>query len=171
VANLATAPLRSIDFIFYAFCDSSHADDPVTLCSTAGYFIHLGEGQAAICAKSFQSKSPALSSTEAEYVCAAEAAKQSTWVKQFLDELQIFNSVKFELMEDSEPCINALRKNVSDSRFKHVRIYFHFLRDLIRDKWCAVVKIGTHDQTADLCTKILSPSVISKHSKTVMGIA
>ena len=171
VSTLATAPFRTVDFVFYTYCDSSHADDPETCCSTAGYYIFLGRGQGSICGKTFASKSPSLSSTEAEYICAAEASKQSVWVSQFLDELQIFKTVRFEILEDSEPCINALRKNVSDSRFRHVRIYYHFLRDLLRDKWCAIVKIGTKDQTADLCTKLLSSSVVLKHSLSVMGLS
>ena len=39
VDHLATAPLRSVDFVFYAFCDSSWADDPDAMCSTGGYFL------------------------------------------------------------------------------------------------------------------------------------
>ena len=83
--------------------------------------------------------------------------------------MQIFNSVKFEVLEDNEPAINALRKNVSDSRFKHVRLYFHFVRDMIKMAWCSVVKISTVDQTADLCTKILPAKTVEKHTETVMG--
>ena len=88
----------------------------------------------------------------------------------FLEELGFFKSVRFELMEDSQPCINALKKSVSDSRFRHVRIYYHYLRDIIRDRICAIVKIGTSDQTADLATKILPASATLRHSKTVLGM-
>ena len=73
-------------------------------------------------------------------------------------------------MEDSQPCINALKKNVSDSRFKHVRIFYHFLRDVIREKFCAIVKIATDLQTADLGTKLLPSAIRERHSKTVLGI-
>ena len=168
--ELASAAPGSKDFTFYTYCDSSFADDPVSMCSTGGYFVKLGLQQGVVCGKSFMARSPALSSTEAEYVCMAEAAKQSAWVKQLLDELGIFKSVKFELIEDSEPCINALRKSVSDSRFKHVRIYFHFLRDLIMERWCSVVKVPTTDQVADLCTKLLPPQVVQRHSRNVLGM-
>ena len=168
--NLVNMVPGTMDFTFYTFCDSSYADDPVSMCSTGGYYVKLAPEQGVVCGKSFLARSPALSSTEAEYVCCAEAAKQSAWVKQLLEELGIFKSVKFELLEDSEPCLNALRRSVSDSRFKHVRIYFHFLRDLIRERWCSVVKIGTADQTADLCTKLLPPSTVKKHSHSVLGL-
>ena len=169
VPHLATAPLRSIDFVFYAFCDSSWADDPDAMCSTGGFFLFLQRGQGAISSKSFVGKNPALSSTEAEYVAAAESCKESLWVQQFLQELDIFKTVTFEMLEDSQPCINALKKNVSDSRFRHVRIYYHFIRDAIRNGWCAVVKIGTHLQTGDLATKLLPSKTVLFHSNTVLG--
>jgi hypothetical protein len=55
---------------------------------------------------------------------------------------------------------------------RHVRIYYHFIRDAIRNGWCAVVKIGTALQTGDLATKLLPvPSkTVLFHSKTVLGI-
>ena len=170
VPVLVSAPFRTVDFVFKCYCDSSHADDPDTSCSTSGYFIFLQDGQGAIQGKTFSAKSPQLSSTEAEYIATAEGARSSIWVKQLLDELQIFRSVKFEIMEDSRPCINALRKNMADSRFRHVRIYYHFLRDLIESLWCAVVEIDTGDQIADLCTKILPIQTTRKHSLSALGI-
>ena len=169
VPELANAEIGSLDFVFYTYCDSSFADDPDSMCSTGGYYIFLQKGQGAVSTKSFLAKNPALSSTEAEYSTMAEAVKESAWLKQFLDEMQIFKSVKFEVLEDNEPAINALRKNVSDSRFKHVRLYFHFVRDMIKMAWCSVVKINTVDQTADLCTKMLPANTVEKHMKTVMG--
>jgi hypothetical protein len=48
VHHLATAPLSSVDFVFYAFCDSSWADDPDAMCSTGGYFLFLQRGQCVI---------------------------------------------------------------------------------------------------------------------------
>jgi len=169
VPELAGAAIGSLDFVFYTYCDSSFADDPDSMCSTGGYYIFLQKGQGAVSTKSFLAKNPALSSTEAEYSTMAEAVKESAWIKQFLDEMQLFRSVKFEVLEDNEPAINALRKNVSDSRFKHVRLYFHFVRDMIKMAWCSVVKISTLDQTADLCTKLLPSKTVEKHTETVMG--
>ena len=103
-------------------------------------------------------------------MCAAEVCKEALWVQQFLQELAIFKTVTFEILEDSQPCLNALKKNVSDSRFRHVRIYYHFIRDAIRNGWCAVVKIATTHQTGDLATKLLPSKTVLFHSKTVLGI-
>jgi hypothetical protein len=144
------------------------------MCSTGGYFLFLQRGQGAISSKSFVGKNPGFSSTEAEHACAAEAegCKESFWVQQFLQELDVFKSASFEILEDSQPRVNALKRNVSDSRFQHVRIYYHFIRDAIRDGWCAVVKIGADLQTGDLAiTKVLPSKAVLFHSKTVLGVA
>ena len=75
---------EQMGYIFYVFCDSSFADNKGDMTSTAGYFVFLGPGQGAVCGKSFSPKSPALPSTEAEYVCLSEAARQGMWTKNWL---------------------------------------------------------------------------------------
>ena len=157
VPELANAAIGSVDFIFYGYCGSSYADDPDTMCSTGGYFIMLGQNQGAVASKSFLSKNPALSSTEAEYIALSECAKECAWIKQFIGEIQVFNSTSFEMREESSPCINALR------------IYYHFVRELIKRRWCSVVKISTSDQTGDLSTKVLPPKTVLRHASNALG--
>ena len=158
-----------MDFIFFGFCDSSHGDDPATFRSTGGYFFFLRMGQACISSKSGQTPDIALSSTEAETIWACCAATQGAFIKQFLDELKIFGSVSFELMEDSQPAINAQRKNVSQSRFRHIKIKWHYIRQLLSEGWCKMVKINTKDQIADMATKILTSDTVEYFSKIVLG--
>jgi hypothetical protein len=158
-------------FIFFGFCDSSHADDPTTTRSTGGYFFFLRKGQGCICSKSGQTPDVALSSTEAETIWACMAATQGAFIKQFLDELKIFGETSFELMEDSQPAINAQRKNVSQSRFRHIKIKYHYIRQLISEGWCKLVKISTKAQVADMATKILPTATVKYFSNIVLGIS
>ena len=72
-------------------------------------------------------------------------------------------------MEDSQPAINAQRKNVSQSRFRHIKIKYHYIRQLISEGWCKLVKIGTKDQVADIATKILSTDTVKYFSNVVLG--
>jgi hypothetical protein len=76
-----------MDFTFFAYCDSSHSDDESSFRSTGGWFFFLREGQATI---------SALSSTEAETIWACSASTQGAFLKQFLDELNIFGKVSFD---------------------------------------------------------------------------
>ena len=159
-----------MDFTFFAYCDSSNADDEASFKSTGGWFFFLRQGQATISSKSGQTQDVALSSTEAETIWACNASTQGAFILQFLDELKIFGKISFELKEDSEPAINAQRKNVSQSRFKHIKIKYHYIRNLINEGWCKLVKINTKDQVADMATKILTADTVRYFSKIVLGI-
>ncbi len=63
----------------------------------------------------------ALSSTESETIWVCSAACQGAYMKQFIEEMDIFGSVTFELLEDSQPAINAKKRNVSQSKFRHIK--------------------------------------------------
>ncbi len=101
-----------MDFTFFSNVDSAHADDEESHCSTGGWFFFLRKGQGAIAAKSGQTKDIPLSSTESEAIWGNSAAMQGAFIKQFLDETRIFKRTSFELHEDSQPMINAQKKNV-----------------------------------------------------------
>jgi hypothetical protein len=159
-----------MDFTFFAFCDSSHADDEESNRSTGGWFFFLGKGQASVSSKSGQTPDVALSSTEAETIWACNASTQGAFIKQFLEELKIFGNVSFDIMEDSQPAINAQKKNVSQSRFRHIKIKYHYIRQLINEGWCRLVKINTKEQIADVATKILSADTTQYFSKIILGI-
>jgi hypothetical protein len=158
-----------MDFIFLIFCDSSHADDEDSNRSTGGWNLFLGKGQGCVSAKSGQTPDVALSSTEAETIWACSASTQGAFVKQFLEELKIFGKVSFDIMEDSQPAINAQKKNVSQSKFRHIKIKYHYIRQLISEGWCKLVKINTKEQIADVTTKILSADVTQRFSKIILG--
>jgi hypothetical protein len=125
-----------MDFVFFGNVDAAHADDDETHRSTGGWFFFLRKGQGAVAAKSGQTKDIPLSSTESEIIWGSSAAMQGAYIKQFLDETKLFMSTSFELHEDSKPMINAQKRNVSQSRFKHMRTKHHYIRKLIFDGWC-----------------------------------
>jgi hypothetical protein len=164
-----TSVYYGMDFTFHGGVDSSHADDDDTMRSTGGWFFFLQPGQASICAKSGQSPDVLLSSTESETVWACSAATQGAYIKQFLDETDLFNSVTFDLYEDSQPAINAQRKNVSQSKFRHIKVKYYYIRQLIYDGWARMVKIHTSNQFADLATKVLSSSLVQKFTAIILG--
>jgi hypothetical protein len=159
-----------MDFIFFGNVDAAHGDDDETHRSTGGWFFFLRKGQGAIAAKSGQTKDVPLSSTESETIWGSNAAMQGAFVKQFLDETKLFKSTSFELHEDSQPMINAQKRNVSQSRFKHMRTKHHYIRKLIFDGWCKLIKIETKKNTADMATKILPVATVSVFSKIVLGL-
>ncbi len=105
--------LYGMDFVFYCNVDAAHADDDETHRSTGGWFFFLRKGQGAVAAKSGQTKDVPLPSTESETIWGSDAAMQGAFLKQFLDETRLFKSTCFEIHEDSQPMINAQKRNVS----------------------------------------------------------
>jgi len=159
-----------MDFVFFCNVDSAHADDDESHRSTGGWFFFLRKGQGAVAAKSGQTNDIPLSSTESETIWGSNAAKQGAFLKQFLDETRLFRSTAFEMHEDSQPMINAQKRNVSQSRFKHMRTKHHYIRKLIFDGWCKLIKIPSKMNTADMATKILPATQVSIFSKIVLGL-
>jgi hypothetical protein len=156
--------------IFLCNVDSAHADDEESHRSTGGWFFFLRKGQGAVAAKSGQTKDIPLSSTESETIWGSSAAMQGAFIKQFLDETRLFSATSFEMHEDSQPMINAQKRNVSQSRFKHMKTKHHYIRKLIFDGWCKLVKIPTKMNTADMATKILPAKTVTIFSKIVLGL-
>ena len=95
---------------------------------------------------------------------------QGAFIKQFLDETKLFAKTSFELHEDSQPMINAQKRNVSQSRFKHIKTKHHYIRKMIFDGWCKLVKIPTQFNTADMATKILPAKTTTMFSRMVLGL-
>ena len=159
-----------MDYVFFFCVDSAHADDEETYRSTGGWFLFLRRGQGAVAAKSGQTTDIPLSSTESETIWGNHATMQGAFVKQFLDETKIFGHTSFELHEDSQPMINAQKRNVSQSRFKHITTKHHYIRKMIFDGWCKLIKVPSSQNTADMATKILPAKAITIFSKIVLGL-
>ena len=51
-----------------------------------------------------------------------------------------------------------------------IKGHLHYIRKLIFDGWCKLIKIPTKMNTADMATKILPASSVSIFSKIVLGL-
>ena len=104
----------------------------------------------------------ALSSTEAEYVVAALAAKEGIWIKAMLDEFKLFTIPPVTLFCDNQSCIKLANNPKMSDNIRHVDLKHHFLRDLIETKKIELKFAPTHQMWADFLTKPL------QHSKHII---
>jgi len=75
----------------------------------------------------------ALSTTEAEYIAAGNCCAQILWMKQQLEDYNIF--LKHIPMKcDNTSAINLTKNPIMHSRTKHIEIRHHFLRDHINKR-------------------------------------
>ncbi|GJX12472.1 putative ribonuclease H-like domain-containing protein [Tanacetum coccineum] len=94
----------------------------------------------------------ATSTTEAEYVAAANCCGQVLWIQnQMLD--YGFNFMNTKIYIDNESTICIVKNLVFHSKTKHIAIRHHFIRDAYEKKLIQVLKIHTDDNVADLLTK------------------
>src|SRR6187200_353775 len=121
--------------------------------STTGFVFTIGG--TSISWMSRLQKSVALSTTEAEYMAIAEAAKELVWLKSFLAELglQQDNCV---LHCDNESAVHLAKNPVFQSRTKHIQMRYHFIRELITDGMVNLQKILGTENPADMFTKVVT---------------
>ncbi|GKC10189.1 leucine-rich repeat-containing protein, partial [Tanacetum coccineum] len=148
--NLGVWYPRESPFDLEAFSDSDYGGSNLDRKSTTGGCQFLGQRLI-----SWQCKKQtivATSTTEAEYVAAANCCGQVLWVQnQLLD--YGFNFMNTKIHIDNESTICIVKNPVYHSKTKHIEIRHHFIRDCYEKKLISVEKIHTDLNVADLLTK------------------
>ena len=68
-----------------------------------------------------------ISSTEAEYIAAAHAAKEAIWLRRLLTELGENLEFSTTLFVDNQSAIAIARNPKFHDRTKHIEVRYHFL--------------------------------------------
>ncbi|GJV27614.1 putative ribonuclease H-like domain-containing protein [Tanacetum coccineum] len=132
------------------FSDSDYAGASLDRKSTTGGCQFLGKRLI-----SWQCKKQTIvanSTTEAEYVAAANCYGQVLWIQnQMLD--YGFNFMNTKIYIDNESTICIVKNPVFHSKTKHIEIRHSFIKDSYEKKLIQVIKIHTDQNVADLLTK------------------
>ncbi|GJZ54173.1 putative ribonuclease H-like domain-containing protein [Tanacetum coccineum] len=141
---------RDSPFELEAFSDSDYGGASLDRKSTTGGCQFLGRRLI-----SWQCKKQTIvanSTTEAEYVAAANCCGQVLWIQnQMMD--YGFNFMNTKIHIDNESTICIVKNPVYHSRTKHIEIRHHFIRDCYEKRLIDVIKIHTDANVADLLTK------------------
>ncbi|GJY36615.1 putative ribonuclease H-like domain-containing protein [Tanacetum coccineum] len=145
--NLGLWYPRESPFDLEALSDSDYGRSNLDRKSTTGGCQFLGQRLI-----SWQCKKQtivATSTTEAEYVAAANCCGQVLWVQnQLLD--YGFNFMNTKIHIDNESTICIVKNSIYHSKTKHIEIRYHFIRDCYEKKLISVEKIHTDLNVADL---------------------
>ena len=146
--------------------DSSRTNDVDTRRSRFGFAVYVNA-----CLVAWRSKlhpAIALSSAEAEYTAATEAAKTITWIVSLMRFLRVMPKLPVRVFEDNAACrIMASTKQVS-GRNKHFELRQHYIRDEVAKGNIKLEEVVTANQVADLFTKTLARPVFEKHAAALM---
>ncbi|GKB93031.1 putative ribonuclease H-like domain-containing protein [Tanacetum coccineum] len=108
------------------------------------------------------------STTEVEYVAAANCYWQVLWIQnQMLD--YGFNFMNTKIYIDNESTICIVKNPVFHSKTKHIEIRHHFIRDSYEKRLIQVIKIHTDHNVVDLLTKAFDVSSISIEFRVKTG--
>ncbi|KAK9880167.1 hypothetical protein WA026_015496 [Henosepilachna vigintioctopunctata] len=99
-------------------------------------------------------KTTALSTTEAEFVAACEAAKEILWLQQLLLDLGE-NITSVPLYVDNQSAIKLISNPVYHKKTKHIDVKFNFIREKVELGVIKLNYIPSNSQLADMLTKAL----------------
>ena len=137
------------------FVDSDWAGCHDTRRSTTGWVFTLGG--CVIAWASRRQKSVALSTCEAEYIAAAEAAKEAIWLLSLLKELNVpgipQDAIKLHI--DNNAAMKLTKNPEFHARTKHIELRHHFLREQVLEGNIEMIRVDTKDNLADIFTKAL----------------
>ncbi|GJY58258.1 retrotransposon protein, putative, ty1-copia subclass [Tanacetum coccineum] len=120
--------------------------------------------------KSAKQSTIAMSSTEAEYIAAAEASMEAVWMKKFIDglgDVMPSNKRPMEMMCDNEPSIAMANDPKIMKGARHFQRKYHYIHEVIQDSEIILKKVHTYDNVADPFTK---PMPYNKHYEHAMAI-
>lgn len=158
--GLSYAKGSAIELIAYS--DADWGSDVKVRKSISGTLILVSGGP--VIFRSSQQTLVSQSTTESEFIAAADTVKELKWLQMLFEELNMscFRSV---LRSDSQTAIRLIKNPEFHRRTKHIDIKYHFIRDWFNKRAFELEYVPTDEQLADYLTKTL-PS--DKHFQLVM---
>ncbi|KAM1128224.1 hypothetical protein ACFX15_037517 [Malus domestica] len=151
------------------YTDSDLAGDVDDRKSTGGYIFILNGG--AVSWKSAKQTVIATSTMEVEFVACFEGMKQAAWLKNFLTDLKIVNSVQkpVKMFCDNNSAVFFAKNNKRTSASRLMDVKFLKVREQVKKRVIEVQHISTTMMIADPLTKALSIGEFKKHVSS-MGV-
>ena len=131
------------------FVDADWANDQDERRSFSGYVFKLAEGAVAWSCK--RQQCVAVSSTEAEYVAIAHAAKEAVWLFRFIRQFKELDTVILRC--DNQSALVMTGREAFSPRAKRIDVSYHFVRDLVRNGFLTMEYVPTTSNLADCLTK------------------
>lgn len=142
------------------YSDTDFSQCPETRRSVTGYIFCLNNG--CISWNSQRQHVVALSTSEAEYMAASDAARHLAWVRDFLFDIfqQQTNPTPFYI--DSTSAVSVITEHAIKKLSKHIDRRFHHIQEQHQSGKIEIFRIPTTEMLADFLTKLLSRVLLQK---------
>ncbi|GJT62347.1 zinc finger, CCHC-type containing protein [Tanacetum coccineum] len=120
--------------------------------------------------KSAKQSTTAMSSTEAEYIVAAEASMEAVLMRKFIDglgDVMPSNNRLIKMLCDNEPALAIASDPGILKGARHFQRKYHYIREVIQEREIVLKKVHTNDNVAGPFTK---PMPLNKHFEHAMAI-
>ncbi|GJR65427.1 retrovirus-related pol polyprotein from transposon TNT 1-94 [Tanacetum coccineum] len=139
--------------VLKGFSDSEYGGCLDSGKSTTGYVFTVG-GTPVSWMSRIQ-KCVAMSTTKAEYMAIVEADKELVWLKNFLEELDRAQT-ECVMFCDNQSAIHLAKNLMFHGRTKHIKIRYHYIRELVSKGTLSLKKILGAKNPADMLTKVVT---------------
>lgn len=135
-----------------AYSDADYAGDTESRRSTTGYIIMYNGGPISWCTR--RQPIVALSTTEAEYIAAADCCREVIYFKNLINEL-LGEDIKATLQVDNKSAIKLVKNGIINRKSKHIDVRYHFINEKVTEGILKIEYVNTQQQLADIFTKPL----------------
>ena len=149
------------------YSDSDYANCVDTSRSIGGYCFTLGSG--VISWSSRKQPTVADSSCYAEYIALHSASHEVVFLRQLLEGLQLLPSGPAHLYCDNDAASRLSEDHVWHSHTKHIRVKYHYTRELVLAGDVTIQRVGSKDNTSDIFTKPLA-RLDFQHLRHYLGV-
>nr|GEW93147.1 putative retrotransposon protein [Tanacetum cinerariifolium] len=138
------------------YCNAGFETDRDDMKSQTRYVFTLNGG--VVVWKSSKQSTTAQHAIEAEYIAAAEAAKEAVWIRKFVDKLGIVpsNNYPIEMNYNNTVVISMAKEPGIMKGARHYQRKFHYVCECAETGKIEMVKVHTNDNLTDPFTKALA---------------
>jgi len=127
------------------------------------YVFMLASG--AVSWRSAKQTLTATSTMEAEFVSCFEATSHGVWLKSFISDLKVVDSISrpLKMYCDNSAAVFMAKNNKSESRSKHINIKYLAVRERVKENKVVIKHVTTKFMIADPLTKAMPPKNFKDH--------
>ncbi|MBW0569761.1 hypothetical protein O181_109476, partial [Austropuccinia psidii MF-1] len=137
------------------YADANWGNNPIVRRSVSGFTVSINLHLISWQSKKQQTISH--STTKAEYKALRDSAKETTWLINLINEIQLNSySLKPLLLNNNKGTIDLALCEANHSGFKtkHMDIIFHFIQELLKSGKMMLKHVSTISMNADFLTKL-----------------